>query len=615
MNFLKDSSIEYLSKISIVDQQLVNLIFAEYSICIANNIPFFKVAEQILQSIPVSIAQALESDRINLFKSIFFDSGNEKYSFQFLDVIVASLICPYITINANLSASELDASGVRYADMTMSDFYRQSQVENDYPCIELASLRQESLAKNIIKSNFLELTSPISGKLLRSARSLTPSAFVFSDGFDTFIANLSHTSRDPRYLHSMWIYIPFKSLVLDFTPWKGGINQSPRENVTLWKLYEYSKFLFIHRECLPSYFNSTKSSRVYYYVNPHNIQLSHMLFHTYGMLQVLLEGSLLDKVNNIIIPSGWDPCYPSLGEMFEVEEIIEDSSLYSQVFNDDAPAFLIDMIAARVPSNLSYRVQSLSISKTLTEIEENQIYLIDNLHEKWPVILFTLRPGDPLSDAIKTPNEQLNWRISNWVDQDRTIIEACKILKSFYPHLLVILEGRMLPYDEALSMANRYKSSETGDELLERYGIIKKSLEQIGIDCMTTIDHPSYYCTFIDRFVDIFVSPLGSGLSRLSWISGLRGIVHGSPAQCSDFHLKVWSSKAVKSDVVQPFSYPVSKLKMSSNGYSLDPDFLASYIEEILGIGECQKLGIKEFTRWQRFRNGVAMSSTLSTAD
>lgn len=196
---------------------------------------------------------------------------------------------------------------------------------------------------------------------------------------------------------------------------------------------------------------------------------------------------------------------------------------------------------------------------------------LNRLKSCYPIIMFSLRAssgGVVRQERHQPPNQ----------------LEAFKLLigklKPLFPSLGVVIDGAIAPWNSSIDTID----VNIADTLQDYASSLNDSLDCSGVSSFSLIGRPMPLAIVVDQLVDLFICPLGSGLTRYVWLSQLNGIVYASWETLSMGNQRIWQGES-KSGHASTYSDSSSKLSYLLNTdrcFDLDVDSLAKEVLSLL---------------------------------
>lgn len=404
--------------------------------------------------------------------------------------------------------------------------------------------------QSIAETGYIYSICPVTGKIIRSNQSFydvgwLPIISYRFVGYETYYLTVGHF-WGPK----LFIYFPRLELIIHLShphaEWqaKDVINRLKANMVSCWK------------ETLNYISTPTKKVAAILGTIPN---IGHYFWNEVTGIYYLYENEILSKLDLILIEPHE---YFNLGGIFpevvdKIRRITDKRSVFKTIIGENYCALRATNVL--VKESLAVRVYDGSAKRCSQSVLEE----VEQARKKhFPLLWF----------GIRTHNK-------SWVSQVEGIVNIVKSLAADFPNLGVVIDGwSRTEIEDAYGESMIAKDQATLNKILD---IIPSS---IGI--YSTIGSMMYEKVVWAYAIDLYVIPLGSGSTVVSWIANKPGVMHANSMINQGFREQVTNGRE---NSVPPVFIAVEDIvdiidpEISPYNLSYDIDWKVIY-NEVTGI-------------------------------
>lgn len=471
------------------------------------------------------LGQFNEHDPYSYYPSDLQSSEIEQYFVQtskytVMDIWNLSEVEKEFLENANISSTNIEL--IAQDKIALEEIYINNFVEDDqqrllakkYPKTEYSQfvnhthLNQiNAYQQSIAETGYIYSICPVSGKIIRSNQSFYDTAWlpIISYrfvGYETYYLTVGHF-WGPK----IFIYFPRLELIIHLSrphpEWqaKNVINRLKSNMVSCWK--ETLNYI------------STPSKKVAAILGT-IANIGHYFWNEVTGIYYLYENDILPKLDIILIEPNE---YFNLGDIFpevvdKIRRIADKRSVFKTILGENYCALRATNVV--VKEKLAVRVYEGSVKRCSQSLLEE----VEQARKKhFPLLWF----------GIRTHNK-------SWVSQVEGIVNIIETLATDFPNVGVLIDGwSRIETEDAYGESMIAKDQATLQKILD---IIPSS---IGI--YSTIGSMMYEKVVWAYAIDLYVIPLGSGSTVVSWIANKPGVMHANSTINNAFREQVCNSR------------------------------------------------------------------------
>ncbi|MEY3866714.1 MAG: hypothetical protein RLZZ338_605 [Cyanobacteriota bacterium] len=342
--------------------------------------------------------------------------------------------------------------------------------------------------QSIVETGYIYAACPVTGKILRSNQSFYDVAWLPMISYRFVGSEIFYLVVGHFFGAKMFVYFPRLELVVKFGHFvdsKDIINRLKSNMVNHW-------------EGVKNYMDKPKKEPVA--ILGSISVIGHYLWNELTGLYYLCENEILEKLTNILVEPHE---YYNVGDIFpEVRDKIirlpDKYSVFQAILSSNYCAVRVTNVF--IKEKLATRIYESCVKRCSAAFLQE----VEQAKKHFPILCF----------GIRTHNKF-------WVSQVEGIANIIKTLHSDFPDLAVIFEGW-----------SRTEREEYREKSLieENKAVLDRILELIppNISTYTTIGSMTYEKVALASVIDMYVIPLSSGNTAVSWIANKPGVVHSS---------------------------------------------------------------------------------------
>ncbi|MEG3836971.1 tetratricopeptide repeat protein [Microcoleus sp. Z1_C3] len=395
--------------------------------------------------------------------------------------------------------------------MTQSDFDLETEYISNFSDSPKDRLNQRinlthpSYQQSLVETGYIYTVCPFSGQILRSNQS-----FVINhcDGagkglghwLQGFIYRFVATNGNVFYL--MTGFCMGERLMLYFPNWELSINLRPT-------IVQVNPVQSINRlkSYLVSYWQQVKS----YIKTEHKtvadvvglgFNMGHHLWQDLGGIQALLTNGIIQKINKFLVGSGDYFNIKAVFPEIPADKIMEVADV-KQVFET---VIANNYVALRVNGDCIEEELIRRVFQTaLNQCSQDTLINVEQAKQHFPILGIHIRVGS-----------------RNWLGMVEGIANIINKLHSNYPNLGLVFSGWSLTGKEDIQSGCWSVIKKEQAKMEEIKALISPKINTYSV-IGSTIEETIVWV----KIVDSHISPIGSGLTFLSWIANKPGVVHG----------------------------------------------------------------------------------------
>jgi len=411
------------------------------------------------------------------------------------------------------------------------------------------------LQQSIVETGYVYAVCPISGRVLRSNQSF----FVFPSFFYRFVGEeVFYLLVGDWYSGRTCVYFPRWDLIIRLFPADHIYHE---DSINLFRAYSVTNW-----QSFKSYISTPKKEVVAIIGDLMN-NLTHYMWEVAGF-QYLDDNNILDKVDKVFV-GPYD--FLKIGDLFpEITQdkiVVFDNSinLYQSIIENNYCA--VRLVECFIREKLADRIYQASLKKCSTLFLEE----VEKSTQNFPVLWITIRSR------------------RTWNSQVQGIANIINNLSVDFPNLSIIFDG----------WSRTEKGSEEEElRIATEMDIMEKILAIIPpeINTYNTIGRMTYEKAVWVHAIDLYISPIGAGLSFTVWLVNKPGVAHGhtmftaSETQSSSYHNCRENARE------RPVLLPLDKITDEDNSFwftrNYDCDWQAIYDEVVKIINGLSKKDI-----------------------
>jgi tetratricopeptide (TPR) repeat protein len=370
---------------------------------------------------------------------------------------------------------------------------QQLPKQTNYQFIYQSHLNQPNIyQQSIVETGYIYSVCPVSGQVLRSEQSFYDVAWLPMMSYRFVGTEIYYLIVGHFWGPKMFIYFPSLELIIHLNPFLQGseqaiINRLKGSMVSCWQ--QSLKYI------------SKPQKKGVVAILGLLTNIGHYFWNEVTGLQFLSDNNLLHKLDKILIePNEYfnvADAFPEIAD--KIIRITDKKSMFQAIIENNYLAVRVDNVFVR--ETLATRIYEGSLKrcspKFLAEVERAK-----NKH--FPLLWFGLRSHD-----------------KSWVSQVDGIVNIIKSLAVDFPNLGVVFDGwsRIEREDERGELMIA-KDKATEEEILE--------ILPPDIQTYSTIGSMSYEKVIWAYAIDLYVIPLSSGSTAISWIANKPGVMHAN---------------------------------------------------------------------------------------
>lgn len=415
----------------------------------------------------------------------------EEQEQQFLETNGLSLT--YLKLN---KARSISLEGVSLEEEPDPKQFKRSKKVNQ---LLVTADRRTDYQQSLVNSGYICVVCPSSGRIVTTNRSFCVFHNMGMSCYRFVGDEVFYLMMGTAWNERCSIYFPARELLVHITD---TLVFAPDANkINAWKASMVSDW-----QTVKSYLARDTQSEIVAITGFTN-NLGHHLWNELSGIQRLIDCGNINKVDRFIV-AGLE-VYASLEEIFpeippdkikriESEETNLDREILEKNYFAFRPAYL------SISEDLANRIYQASLKKCSPEL----LATIDRARQHFPLLWITIR---------------LNNR--TWVEQVEGLAKVLTALASDFPNLGVVFDGVSRICSQDGSVIINQKEEET----------IKQERETVSNICALLPKEITVYNTIgclmpesiaWTKAIDLYLSPYGAGLSKVTWIANKPGIIH-----------------------------------------------------------------------------------------
>jgi tetratricopeptide (TPR) repeat protein len=370
---------------------------------------------------------------------------------------------------------------------------QQLPKQNNYQFIYQSHLNQQNIyQQSIVETGYIYSVCPLSGQVIRSEQSFYDVAWLPMMSYRFVGCEIYYLIVGHFWGPKMFIYFPRLELIIHLNPFLQGSEQA-----------------IINR--LKGYMVSCWQHTLKYISKPQKkgvvailgllTNIGHYFWNEVTGLQFLSDNGLLDKLDKILIePNEYfnvADAFPEIAD--KIIRISDKKSMFKAIIENNYLAVRVDNVFVR--ETLATRIYEGSLKRCSPQFLA-QVEGAKNKH--FPLLWFGLRSHD-----------------KSWVSQVEGIVNIIKSLAVDFPSLGVVLDG----------WSRIEREDERGELMIAKDKATEQEILQIlppDIQAYSTIGSMSYEKVVWAYAIDLYVIPLSSGSTAVSWIANKPGVMHAN---------------------------------------------------------------------------------------
>lgn len=346
--------------------------------------------------------------------------------------------------------------------------------------------------QSIIETGYIYSVCPVSGQVIRSEQSFYDVAWLPMMSYRFVGCEIYYLIVGHFWGPKMFIYFPRLELIINLNPFVQGsesaiINRLKGSMVSCWQ------------QSLKYISKPQKKSVVAILGLLTNI--GHYFWNEVTGLQFLSDNGLLHKLDKILIePNEYFNVADAFPEIADnIIRITDKKSMFKSIIENNYFAVRVDNVFVR--ETLATRIYEGSLKrctpKFLAEVERAK-------NQHFPLLWFGLRSHD-----------------KSWVSQVEGIVNIIKSLAVNFPDLGVVFDG----------WSRIEREDERGELMIAKDKVTEQEILEIlppNIQAYSTIGSMSYEKVVWAYAIDLYVIPLSSGSTAVSWIANKPGVMHAN---------------------------------------------------------------------------------------
>jgi tetratricopeptide (TPR) repeat protein len=410
---------------------------------------------------------------------------------QFLETNGLSLT--YLKLNKARSISKEEIS--LEEDPDPKQFKRAKKVNQ----LLVTADRRTDYQQSLVDSGYICAVCPSSGRILTSNRSFCVFHNMGMSCYRFVGEEVFYLMMGTAWNERCSIYFPGRELLVHLTDTL--VFAPDAEKINAWKASMVSNW-----QTVKSYLAREKQDAIVAITGFTN-NLGHHLWNELSGIQRSSDFGNINKIDRFIV-AGLE-VYASLEEIFPEIPPEKIERVGSQETNIDREILEKNYLAFRpaylsIAENLADRIYQASLKKCSPEI----LTTIDRAKQHFPLLWITIR---------------LNNR--TWVEQIEGLAKVITALASDFPNLGVVFDGVSRVCNRDGSVVINQKEEETIKQERETVSNICALLPK-EITVYNTVGCLMHESIAWAKAIDLYLSPYGAGLSKVTWIANKPGIIH-----------------------------------------------------------------------------------------
>ena len=379
-----------------------------------------------------------------------------------------------------------------FSDDANSRLSQQLSKQTNYQFIYQSHLNQPNIyQQSIVETGYIYSVCPVSGQVIRSEQSFYDVAWLPMMSYRFVGTEIYYLIVGHFWGPKMFIYFPRFELIIHLNPFVQGseqaiINRLKGSMVSCWQ--QSLKYI------------SKPQKKGVVAILGLLTNIGHYFWNEVTGLQFLSDNGLLHKLDKILIEPNE---YFNIGDAFpeiadKIIRITDKRSMFKAIIENNCLAVRVDNVFVR--ETLAARIYEGSLKRCHPKF----LAEVDRAKNHFPLLWFGIRSHD-----------------KSWVSQVEGIVNIIKSLAVDYPNLGVVFDGwsRIEREDERGELMIA-KDKETEQEILE--------ILPPDIQTYSTIGSMSYEKVVWAYAIDLYVIPLSSGSTAVSWIANKPGVMHAN---------------------------------------------------------------------------------------
>ena len=380
-----------------------------------------------------------------------------------------------------------------FSDDTNIRLSQQLSKQTNYQFVCQPHLNQPNIyQQSIVETGYIYSVCPVSGQVIRSEQSFYDVAWLPMMSYRFVGSEIYYLIVGHFWGPKMLIYFPRLELIIHLNPFIQGSEQA-----------------IINR--LKGYMVSCWQQSLKYISKPHKkgvvailgllTNIGHYFWNELTGLQFLSDNGLLHKLDKILIePNEYfnvADAFPEIAD--KIIRITDKKSMFKAVIENNYLAVRVSNVFVR--EKLASRIYEGSLkrcsSQSLAEVERAK-------SKHFPLVWFGLRSHD-----------------KSWVSQVDGIVNIIKSLAVDFPNLGVVFDG----------WSRIEREDERGELMITKDKATEQEILEIlppDIQTYSTIGSMSYEKVVWAYAIDLYVIPLSSGSTAVSWIANKPGVMHAN---------------------------------------------------------------------------------------
>jgi len=380
-----------------------------------------------------------------------------------------------------------------FSDDTNTRLSQQLPKQTNYQFIYQSHLNQPNVyQQTIVETGYIYSVCPVSGQVIRSEQSFYDVAWLPMMSYRFVGTEIYYLIVGHFWGPKMFIYFPRLELIIHLNPFVQGseqaiINRLKGSMVSCWQ--QSLKYM------------STTAKKEVVAMLGLLTNIGHYFWNEVTGLQFLSDNGLLHKLDKVLIESNEyfnvADAFPEIAD--KIIRVTDKKSMFKTILENNYLAVRVSNVFIR--EKLANRIYEGSLKrcslKFLAELEQAK-----NKH--FPLLWFGLRSHD-----------------KSWVSQVEGLANIIKSLAVDFPHLGVVFDG----------WSRIEREDERGELMISKDKATEQEILEIlppDIKTYSTIGSMSYEKVVWAYAIDLYVIPLSSGSTAVSWIANKPGVMHAN---------------------------------------------------------------------------------------
>jgi hypothetical protein len=370
---------------------------------------------------------------------------------------------------------------------------QQLSKQTNYQFVYQPHLNQPNIyQQSIVETGYIYSVCPVSGQVIRSEQSFYDVAWLPMMSYRFVGSEIYYLIVGHFWGQKMLLYFPRLELIIHLHPFVQGSEQAIINRLKGYMVSGWQQSL--------KYISQPQKKGVVAILGLLT-NIGHYFWNELTGLQFLSDNGLFHKLDKILIePNEYfnvADAFPEIAD--KIIRITDKKSMFKTIVENNYLAVRVANVFVR--ERLATRIYEGSLKRCSPEFVA-EVYRAKNKH--FPLLWFGLRSHD-----------------KSWVSQVDGIVNIIKNIAVDFPNLGVVFDG----------WSRIEREDERGELMIAKDKATEQEILEIlppDIQTYSTIGSMSYEKVVWAYAIDLYVIPLSSGSTAVSWIANKPGVMHAN---------------------------------------------------------------------------------------